>query len=243
MLVYGLGGLIAPFIGIKLVDLVIHNLLGASARTMSARPPQDLPGHGGGRRQDLPHAPGGPARAAAGPESWSATWSRTGRPRRRSGQGLECAAPEGRVPRGRLQEMDLPAIFQRAPELCLIDELAHTNAPGLEHRKRYEDIEDVLDAGIDVFSTVNVQHLESLNDRVAELTGVRCARRSLTGCSLRPTRWCWWTSARGADPAPARGQGLTFRAGRGGPERFLPGGEPRHPARDRAAPGRGGRRG
>jgi two-component system sensor histidine kinase KdpD len=72
-----------------------------------------------------------------------------------------------------VEEMDLPAIFQRAPDLCLIDELAHTNAPGLEHAKRYEDIDDVLDAGIDVFSTVNVQHLESLNDRVAELTGVR----------------------------------------------------------------------
>ena len=69
--------------------------------------------------------------------------------------------------------MDLPAIFHRAPELCLIDELAHTNAPGLEHAKRHQDIDDVLDAGIDVFSTVNVQHLESLNDQVAELTGVR----------------------------------------------------------------------
>jgi two-component system sensor histidine kinase KdpD len=72
-----------------------------------------------------------------------------------------------------LAEMDLPAIFRRAPDLVLIDELAHTNAPGVEHGKRYEDIDDVLDAGIDVFSTVNVQHLESLNDRVAELTGVR----------------------------------------------------------------------
>jgi two-component system sensor histidine kinase KdpD len=71
-----------------------------------------------------------------------------------------------------LEEMDLPAILRREPELCLIDELAHTNAPGVEHEKRYEDIEDVLAAGIDVFSTVNVQHLESLNDRVAELTGV-----------------------------------------------------------------------
>jgi len=72
-----------------------------------------------------------------------------------------------------VEEMDLPAIFRRAPELCLIDELAHTNAPGLEHRKRHEDIDDVLDAGIDVYSTVNVQHLESLNDRVADLTGIR----------------------------------------------------------------------
>jgi two-component system sensor histidine kinase KdpD len=72
-----------------------------------------------------------------------------------------------------VEEMDLPAVLARVPELALIDELAHTNPPGLEHGKRYEDIADVLAAGIDVFSTVNVQHLESLNDQVAELTGVR----------------------------------------------------------------------
>jgi two-component system sensor histidine kinase KdpD len=72
-----------------------------------------------------------------------------------------------------LEEMDLPAILRRRPELCLIDELAHTNAPGLEHAKRYEDVLDVLAAGIDVYSTVNVQHLESLNDRISELTGTR----------------------------------------------------------------------
>jgi len=72
-----------------------------------------------------------------------------------------------------LEEMNLPAILAREPELCLIDELAHTNAPGLEHEKRYEDVQDVLDAGIDVFSTVNVQHLESLNDQVTQLTGTR----------------------------------------------------------------------
>ena len=72
-----------------------------------------------------------------------------------------------------LAEMDLPAVLARMPELCLIDEIAHTNVPGVEHHKRFEDIEDVLDAGIDVYSTVNVQHLESLNDQVAELTGTR----------------------------------------------------------------------
>ncbi len=90
------------------------------------------------------------------------------------GEGLEM------IPRRRvtyrdsvLEEMDLPAIVRRAPELCLIDELAHTNAPGVEHEKRFEDIDDVLAAGIDVYSTVNVQHLESLNDQVAELTGIR----------------------------------------------------------------------
>lgn len=73
----------------------------------------------------------------------------------------------------RLEEMDLPAVLIRAPDVCLIDELAHSNAPGLEHPKRYQDVEDVLEAGIDVLSTMNVQHLESLNDRVDELTGVR----------------------------------------------------------------------
>jgi two-component system, OmpR family, sensor histidine kinase KdpD len=72
-----------------------------------------------------------------------------------------------------LEEMDLPGVIGRSPDLALIDELAHTNPPGLEHAKRYEDVRDVLAAGIDVFSTVNVQHLETLNDSVCELTGVR----------------------------------------------------------------------
>jgi two-component system, OmpR family, sensor histidine kinase KdpD len=88
--------------------------------------------------------------------------------------GLEILARRTVVYRGRpLEEMDLPAVLERKPELCLIDELAHTNAPGVEHEKRYEDVRDVLDVGIDVFSTVNVQHLESLNDQVAQLTGTR----------------------------------------------------------------------
>jgi two-component system, OmpR family, sensor histidine kinase KdpD len=89
-------------------------------------------------------------------------------------EGLE-TVPRRRVSYrdSELEEMDLQALIRRRPELALIDELAHTNAPGLEHHKRYEDVEDVLAAGIDVFSTVNVQHLESLNDQVAELTGIR----------------------------------------------------------------------
>jgi two-component system sensor histidine kinase KdpD len=93
---------------------------------------------------------------------------------------IEQAASLELIPRRRvtyrdaeLEEMDLPAILRRAPELCLIDELAHTNVPGVEHEKRYQDIDDVLAAGTDVFSTVNVQHLESLNDQVCELTGIR----------------------------------------------------------------------
>jgi len=89
-------------------------------------------------------------------------------------RGLE-VVPRRRVPRRDtvVEEMDLSAVLERAPELALIDELAHTNPPSLGHDKRYEDIGGVLEAGIDVFSTVNVQHLESLNDQVAELTGVR----------------------------------------------------------------------
>jgi two-component system, OmpR family, sensor histidine kinase KdpD len=87
-------------------------------------------------------------------------------------EGLE-SIPRRRVEyRGRtLEEMDLPAVLERRPELCLIDELAHTNAPGVEHEKRYEDVREVIEAGIDVFSTVNVQHLESLNDQIEQLTG------------------------------------------------------------------------
>ncbi len=72
-----------------------------------------------------------------------------------------------------LDEVDLPGVLARRPELCLIDELAHTNAPGVEHAKRWQDVDAVLDAGIDVWSTVNVQHLESLNDQVQQLTGVK----------------------------------------------------------------------
>ena len=76
--------------------------------------------------------------------------------------------------RGRtLEEMDLDAILQRRPALVLVDELAHTNAPGSRHPKRYLDVEELLAAGIDVYSTLNVQHVESLNDVVAQITRIR----------------------------------------------------------------------
>ncbi|MFI4999633.1 MAG: DUF4118 domain-containing protein [Reyranellales bacterium] len=72
-----------------------------------------------------------------------------------------------------LQEMDIDAILARRPELVLVDELAHTNAPGSRHPKRYLDVEELLAAGIDVYSTLNVQHVESLNDVVARITRIR----------------------------------------------------------------------
>ena len=70
-----------------------------------------------------------------------------------------------------LTEMDIDAVLARRPQLVLVDELAHTNAPGSRHPKRYQDVEEILDAGIDVYSTLNIQHLESLNDVVAQITG------------------------------------------------------------------------
>ena len=102
-------------------------------------------------------------------------------------EGLELV-PRRRVTyRGTtMEELDLPGLERRAPELALIDELAHTNAPGLEHAKRYEDVNEVLEAGVDVLSTVNVQHLESLNDQIAELTGVHVRETvpdDLLGCA------------------------------------------------------------
>ena len=76
-----------------------------------------------------------------------------------------------------LREMDLDAILARRPAVCLIDELAHTNAPGSRHPKRYKDVEDLLRAGIHVITTVNVQHLESLYDEVEHATGVKVKER------------------------------------------------------------------
>jgi two-component system sensor histidine kinase KdpD len=89
-------------------------------------------------------------------------------------EGLE-VVPRLRTAHGSLalDEMDVDAVIRRAPELALVDELAHTNAPGMRNEKRYQDIDEILDEGVDVISTVNVQHLESLNDAIAELTDVR----------------------------------------------------------------------
>jgi two-component system sensor histidine kinase KdpD len=76
-----------------------------------------------------------------------------------------------------LREMDVDAVLARHPTVCLVDELAHTNAPGSRHAKRYQDVEDVLRAGIHVITTVNIQHLESLYDEVERATGVKVKER------------------------------------------------------------------
>jgi len=89
-------------------------------------------------------------------------------------EGLERLLPRNDEHRGvALAEFDLDGALRRKPELILLDELAHTNAPGSRHAKRFQDVVELLDAGIDVYSTLNVQHLESLNDVVAQITGVK----------------------------------------------------------------------
>ncbi|MGH9716122.1 MAG: histidine kinase [Candidatus Acidiferrales bacterium] len=72
-----------------------------------------------------------------------------------------------------LQEMDSAAILRRCPTICVVDELPHTNVPGSGHTKRWEDVQELLDAGIGVMTTINIQHIESLNDQVFHVTGVR----------------------------------------------------------------------
>lgn len=77
----------------------------------------------------------------------------------------------------KLREFDLDQAMKRAPQLILVDELAHTNAESCRHSKRYQDVEELLTAGIDVYTTVNVQHIESLNDMVASITGISVRER------------------------------------------------------------------
>ena len=96
--------------------------------------------------------PGGNRCAAGGPAGYS--------PHRLEYQGRAFA------------ELDLDALLARKPRIALVDELAHTNIPGSRHAKRYQDVEELLAAGIDVYTTLNIQHLESLNDAVAQITGI-----------------------------------------------------------------------
>ena len=128
-----------------------------------------------GRRQDVRHAargaPAGGARPRRGRSAYVETYNR---PRTvELLAGLE-VIPRIKVPyRGTvLEEMDLDAVLARRPEIALVDELAHTNVPGLRHDKRWQDVEELRAAGIDVITTVNVQHVESVKDLVEKVTGI-----------------------------------------------------------------------
>src|ERR1700676_4194013 len=89
-------------------------------------------------------------------------------------EGLEVIPRKSILYKGqKIEEMDLDAVIARHPQIALVDELAHTNGPGSRHPKRYLDVEELLSRGIDVYTTVNIQHIESLNDVIAQITGVR----------------------------------------------------------------------
>ena len=132
---------------------------------------------------------------------------------------------------------------RRAPELCLIDELAHTNAPGVEHAKRYEDVEEVLAAGIDVLSTLNVQHLESLNDHITELSGIR-VRETIPDAILGRADEVVLIDLTPEALLDRLRAGKVYppERDRRGAQQLLPHREPRRAARGRAAPGRRGGR-
>ncbi len=127
-------------------------------------------------------------RAAAAPTWWSDTWSRTAESRRSGcSKGLEQLPTLMMHYRGiRAHEFDLDAALRAIRRMLLVDELAHTNLGGGEpaprHPKRWQDVEELLEAGIDVWTTVNVQHLESLNDVIAQITGVQPARDTAGPC-------------------------------------------------------------
>ena len=147
------------------------------------------------------------------------------------------------------QEFDLDAALRRRPEIVLVDELAHSNLvegePAPRHAKRWQDIEELLDAGINVWTTVNVQHLESLNDLVAQITGVR-QRETIPDRIFDEADEVELIDLPPDDLAcaPQGRQGLSPGAGRRRRRTLLPQGQPARAARDCAAPhGRSRRRG
>ena len=144
---------------------------GASASTSARRPAS-------ARR--APCSTRGGAASSAAPTSWSASSRRTSGPTRwsRSATCPSCRASRCEYRDSDWEEMDVDAVIARKPEVVLIDELAHTNVPGSgRHEKRWEDVLEILDAGIAVITTVNIQHIESLADAVERITGVGVRER------------------------------------------------------------------
>ena len=121
-----------------------------------------------------------------------------------------------------LEEMDVDAILARKPALCVVDELAHTNVAGSRHEKRYQDVLELLDAGIGVMTAVNIQHLETLNDAVSRVTGVR-VRETVPDTFLDRADEVVerGRDGRGTAQPPAPGQGLQAGEGRAGAGELL----------------------
>jgi hypothetical protein len=226
------------------------------------RPAQGVSRHGAGRRQDLRDA-ARQGRAASGAWTCWSAWSRptaAARPKRCC-DGLEVMARRPIEHRGRvLMEFDLDAALACKPRLLLVDEYAHSNAPGSRHPKRWQDVEELLDAGIDVWTTLNVQHLESLVDVIWKITGVRqretvpdsalsradeieliditpseLRQRMARARSMCPRRRGWpRTTSSSREPDGAARAGLAPR----GPDRRRPTGRRRCASRASRGPGR-----
>src|SRR3982074_519190 len=136
-------------------------------------------GAGAGARGTLGVYVGAAGRRARGPDVVIGFVETYGRPQTIEAiDGIE-VVPRRRIPYQGvpLEEMDTEAVIARNPDIALIDELAHTNAPGSKHVKRWEDVREILDAGITVITTVNIQHVESLADIVETITGVAVRER------------------------------------------------------------------
>ena len=205
-----------------------------------ARTPQGLLRRLAGRGQDLRHAGRrAPATQAEGVDVLVGLGG-DARPQETAAllEGLRaCPRVEIEYRGTALSEFDLDAALARRPALLLLDELAHTNAPGSRHPKRWQDAQELLDAGVDVWTTLNVQHLESLNDLVARITDVAVRETVPDRLLERGGRGRVHRPAPGrAAAAPARGQGLRARAGAARDARLLPQGQPDRPARAGPAP-------
>ncbi len=161
-----------------------------------ARAAEGVSGGGARRRQDLRDAEPGAAAQARGHRCRHRRgrdpWPRRDRP---SDKSFEKIAKKRTAYKGHvLAEMDLDAILQRKPQLVLVDELAHTNVDGSRHAKRYLDVEELLAAGIDVYTTLNVQHLESSERRRWRRSpACACWRRCRIPSSTAPTKSSWST--------------------------------------------------
>ena len=187
----------------------------------------------------------GGAGANAAPTSSSASSRRTADQKTAEQIGGLEVVPRRRIEyRGRtFEEMDVDAVLARQPDVALVDELAHTNVPGSRNEKRWEDVEELLDAGITVISTLNIQHLESVNDVVEQITGVK-QRETIPDAVVRAADQIELVDmAPRGDPAPhgARGH-LSRRAHRCRLANYFRTGNLVRAARARAALGRRSRR-
>ena len=209
------------------------------AADRAARPAAHLHRRRAGRRQDLLDDRGR-ARVPARGRRRRRRLRRDARTRRHRGQAraISRSFRGGRVDyRGVvLEEMDVDAILARKPQLCVVDELAHTNAPGSRHEKRYQDVLELLDAGIGVLTAVNIQHLETLNDAVGRVTGVR-VRETVPDTFLDRADEVVNVDVTVEElrSAAAAGQGLQAGEGRAGAHELLPRDEPVDAARAGAA--------